>query len=405
VLTRRFSSVLRTGALLCALTVPALAACVQQAPPDLVRSVEDLDRQLVAARGAEFAPDDYRQFVQHWVALKERLRSDDDVISWPWEDNPFETDLRALQEEGSRVLRVATDRQNAERRGAVSNVARLERRLQRFTSRVDRIGSRVALGEQRVETELLVKQARSFLEQGHFAHSVRVAQQADERMTSQAAQLSSELSRYADKGQVTRWRAMVRRVVDWSRQQQAAAIVVVKAERRLTLYKNGRAVLSYRPVRLGFNGVQEKRYEDDGATPEGDYQIVRKRDRGQTEFYRALLLDYPNAADLRRFQAARRAGAIPPGAKIGGNIEIHGEANRQLSETLGCVMLSNRQMDTLFREVEAGTPVTIVGAVDVDNQVAVVLAQLDQGDDDPTEESADPQDAPGRPDETAVEQS
>jgi L,D-peptidoglycan transpeptidase YkuD (ErfK/YbiS/YcfS/YnhG family) len=403
--TRRFSPVLRTGALLCILAVPALAACVQQAPPDLVRSVEELDRQLVAARGAEFAPDGYRQFVQRWVALKERLRSDDDVISWPWEDNPFETDLRALYDEGVRVLAVATDRQHAERRGAVSNVARLERRLQRFTSRVDQLGSRVALGGQRVETELLVKQARSFLEQGHLAHSVRVAQQADQRMTSQAAQLSSELSRYADKEQVARWRAMVRRAVDWSRRHQAEAVVVVKAERRLTLYKNGRPVLSYRPVRLGFNGVQEKRYEDDGATPEGDYRILRKRDRGQTEFYRALLLDYPNAEDLRRFRAARQAGTIPAEARVGGNIEIHGEANHQLSETLGCVMLSNRQMDALFREVEAGTPVTIVGAVDVDNQVAVVLAQLDQGDDFPDDDSAGSQDAPAQPDETAVEQS
>ncbi|MGH7259377.1 MAG: L,D-transpeptidase family protein [Nitrospiraceae bacterium] len=400
---RCVSLVLRTGALLCALTVPVLAACVQQAPPDLVQSVEDLDQQLAAAHGAEFAPDDYRQFVQRWVALKERLRSDDDVISWPWEDNPFETDLRALYEEGSRVLMVATDRQHAERRGAVSNVARLERRLRRFTSRVDQIGSRVTLGGQRVETELLVKQARSFLEQGHFAHSVRVAQQADQRMTSQAAQLSSELSRYADKEQVTRWRAMVRRTVDWSKRHQAAAVVVVKAEQRLTLYKNGRAVVSYRPVRLGFNGVQEKRYEDDGATPEGDYRIIRKRDRGQTEFYRALLLDYPNADDQRRFQSARKAGAIPAEARIGGNIEIHGEANRQLSQTLGCVMLSNRQMNALFREVEVGTPVTIVGAVDVDNQVAVVLAQLDQGDDDPDDGSADSQDAPAPPDETAVE--
>ena len=400
---RCVSLVLRTGALLCALTVPVFAACVQQAPPDLVQSVEDLDQQLAAAHGAEFAPDDYRQFVQRWVALKERLRSDDDVISWPWEDNPFETDLRALYEEGSRVLVVATDRQHAERRGAVSNVARLERRLRRFTSRVDQIGSRVALGGQRVETELLVKQARSFLEQGHFAHSVRVAQQADQRMTSQAAQLSSELSRYVDKEQVTRWRAMVRRTVDWSKRHQVAAVVVVKAEQRLTLYKNGRAVASYRPVRLGFNGVQEKRYEDDGATPEGDYRIIRKRDRGQTEFYRALLLDYPNADDQRRFQSARKAGAIPAEARIGGNIEIHGEANRQLSETLGCVMLNNRQMDALFREVEVGTPVTIVGAVDMDNQVAVVLAQLDQGDDDPDDDGSDLQDAPAPTDETAVE--
>jgi L,D-peptidoglycan transpeptidase YkuD (ErfK/YbiS/YcfS/YnhG family) len=401
----RFSSGRRrVGTVSMALGLLVLSACVQQAPPDLVQSVEALDRQLVAAHSAEFAPEDYRRFVQHWVALQERLRSDNDIVGWPWEDNQFEADLTVLHEEGSRVLALVTDRHDAERQGAASHVARLERQLRRFTDRVDRIGSRVALGERRVETELLVKQARSFMEQGQFVHSKRAARQAAEQMTIQAAQLNSELGRYADKAQVDHWRSMVRRTVDWSRQHQAAALVVVKATKRLTLYRNGRAVMSY-PVRLGFNGVREKRYEDDGATPEGAYRVLRVKDRGQTDFYRAFLLDYPNADDQQRFQSARKTGAIPTRARIGGNIEIHGEANRQLSQTLGCVMLGNRQMDALFRQVEAGTPVTIVGAVDVDNTVAVVLAQLDQSDDEADADGVDPDDAQIAEDEADVGQS
>jgi L,D-peptidoglycan transpeptidase YkuD (ErfK/YbiS/YcfS/YnhG family) len=394
----------RVGTVSMALGLLVLSACVQQAPSDLVQSVEALDRQLAAARSAEFAPEDYRRFVQHWVALQELLRSDNDIVGWPWEENQFEADLTVLHEEGTRVLALVTDRHDAERQGAASHVARLERRLRRFTDRVDRIGSRVALGERRVETELLVKQARSFMEQGQFVHSKRAAQQAAEQMTSQAAQLNSELGRYADKAQVDHWRSMVRRTVDWSRQHRAAALVVVKATKRLTLYRNGRAVTSY-PVRLGFNGVREKRYEDDGATPEGAYRVLRVKDRGQTDFYRAFLLDYPNADDQQRFQSARKTGAIPTQARIGGNIEIHGEANRQLSQTLGCVMLGNRQMDALFRQVEAGTPVTIVGAVDVDNAVAVVLAQLDQSVDEADVDGVDPDDAQIAEDESDVGQS
>ena len=235
---------LRAGAVIAVMSVSLLSACVQQAPPELVQSVEVLDRQLVAAHSAEFAPAEYARFVQRWAALKERLRSDGDLVGWPWEDNPFETDLRALHEEGSRVLALAIDTRNAERRGAATHVARLERRFRRLTSGVDRIGSRVVLGEKRVETELLVRQARSFMEQGRFVQAQRVARQADQRMTNQAAQLNSELSRYADKAQVDHWRAMVRRTVDWSRQHQAAALVVVKAMRRMTLYRNGKAIAS-----------------------------------------------------------------------------------------------------------------------------------------------------------------
>lgn len=370
----------RAVAVVAVLSILLLPACVQQAPPDLVQAVESLNRQLAAARSAEFAPDEYARFVQHWVELKEKLRTDD-VFSWPWEDNPFENDLRALHEEGLRVLGLATDRQTAERKGTASQVARLERRLQRLTRGVDRIGSRGMLGEQRVEAELLVEQARSFLEQGRFAQARLAVRQADERIASQAAQLTAELGRYADPAQVSRWRAMVRQTVAWSREHHAAALVVVKATRRLTLYRDGKPVASY-PVRLGFNGMREKRYEDDGATPEGRYRVVRVKDRGETEFYRAFLLDYPNDEDRRRFQAARQAGVIPPRARIGGNIEIHGESNRPLSQTLGCVMLSNRQIDALFKQVEVGTPVTIVGAVDVDNTVAVVLTQLTRGEDE-----------------------
>ena len=323
------------------LVVALLSACVQQAPPELVQSVEELDRRLADARSAEFAPEEYGRFVRQWVALRERLRADDDVIGWPWEDNPFETDLRALHDEGSRVLALATERQHDTRRDATARIARLERKLRRFTSRVDELGSRVALGERRVETELLIKQARSFLDQGHVVQAVRTSQQARERMASQAAQLNVELSRYADENQLARWRVQGQRAADWSRQHGAAAVVVVKSDRRLILYKNGRAAASY-PVRLGYNGMREKRYQDDGATPEGEYFVTRKRDRGQTEFYRAFLLDYPNAEDRRRFQQARRTGAVPADARIGGNIEIHGEANRRLSETLGCVMLGNQ---------------------------------------------------------------
>lgn len=368
------------------LTMMLGAACLQQAPPDLVQLVEDVDRQLIAARSAEYAPEEYTRFVRQWVALRERLRADDDVVGWPWEDNPFQTDLQALHEEGMRVLALATKRQDDTRRDATTRIARLERKLHRFTNRVDELSSRLTLGERSVETDLLLKQARSFLDQGHVAQAVRTSQQADERMTSQMAKLNVELSRYADAQQVSRWRTQVQRTVEWSKQHRAAAIAVVKADRQLILYKNGRAAASY-PVRLGYNGMQEKRYQDDGATPEGVYVVTRKRDRGQTDFYRAFLLDYPNAEDQRRFHQARRAGAIPAKARIGGNIEIHGEATRRLQETLGCVMLGNRDMDALFRDVEAGTPVTIVGAVDLRNAVAVVLAQLDKADDDAEDEA------------------
>ncbi len=367
---------LRVGITFCTLLL-GLSACVQKAPPELLQAVEVLDRQLVEAQGAEFAPEEYARFVEHWVAVKGRILAEDDVIHWPWETNPLAADLRKVQEQGERAVSVAAQRKEAERRAADSRLVALEERLRLFTSSVGDMGSRVVLGQRPIETELLVKQARSYMEQGLYARSTQAAQKASRLMDGQIELLSTELGRYADERRVTAWRQMVRRTVEWSRTHRAAAIVVSKADRRLTLYRSGRPVVSY-PVELGYNGILEKRYQGDGATPEGRYRVIRKRDRGQTKFYRALLLDYPNSEDRHRFRKARVTGAIPASALIGGQIEIHGGDDRALSQTLGCIMLDNRQIDALFEAIDEGTPVTIVGAVNVTNSVALALAELAQ---------------------------
>ena len=126
-------------------------------------------------------------------------------------------------------------------------------------------------------------------------------------------------------------------------------------------------------------GVLEKQFQGDGATPEGRYHVTDRRGQGQTQFYRALALDYPNVEDRRRFQLAKRSGKIPSSKGIGGQIEIHGADNEQLAQTLGCIMLDNPNMAALYERVPVGTPVTIVGALTKKNAVASTLAQLDRG--------------------------
>lgn len=374
--------------LICIVLVIGPLGCVQKAPPELVQAVEDLDRQLIAEQGAEFAPDEYGRFINHWVSLKGRLLTDEDLIRWPWEPDTLVADLRRVQEEGALAVSAATQRREAGRQEAEARLQALERRLVRFNSGLDEMGSRVVLGQRPVETELLAKQARAFFTQRLYARSLESIQGAAELLSEQTATLNAELGRYGNEEHVAAWRRMVQRTVTWSRVHRAAAIVVSKADRKLTLYRNGQPVLSY-SVRLGYNGVMEKRYQGDGATPEGEYRVIRKRDRGETRFYRALLLDYPNTEDRRRFRAAVNRGVIPSEAFIGGEIEIHGgEGGKDttLSQTLGCVMLENRQIDALFQQTETGTPVTIVGALKVDNAVSLGLASLDRDDEEEEDE-------------------
>ncbi|HEY3496324.1 MAG TPA: L,D-transpeptidase family protein, partial [Polyangiaceae bacterium] len=126
------------------------------------------------------------------------------------------------------------------------------------------------------------------------------------------------------------------------------------------LYVNGRLAESY-SVDLGSNVLDRKVAAGDQATPEGRYRIVRRLDEGESRYYKALLLDYPNEADRRRLEEHRESGAVSASARSGGLIEIHGEGGRGTNWTDGCVALANGDMDELFRRVKVDTPVTIVG--------------------------------------------
>ena len=352
-----------------------LAGCVPAVPPDLIAEIEAIDRDLIALRAPEAAPEDYTRFARQWISLKTRVQTDDDLIRWPWESNDLENELRQLHGEGWSAVSRLNSRQTAQRQKAESALSRLETQFLSVTSHVESIEGRIALGGKPVHTDLLLKQARLFFDQKDYARAIHTAEQAGHALAAQTAALIQELGRYADNQQVAAWQALAKQTVDWSRIHQSTAIVVSKAERELTLYKNGRKVLSY-PVRLGFNGIRSKRFQGDGATPEGRYRVTDLRGAGQTQFYRALVLDYPNAEDRWRFRLAQKSGTIARTSRIGGQIEIHGRENELMAQTLGCIMLDNADMAALFAQVSTGTPVTIVGAVTRENAVAMALAHL-----------------------------
>jgi L,D-peptidoglycan transpeptidase YkuD (ErfK/YbiS/YcfS/YnhG family) len=351
------------------------AGCVEAVPPDVIEAVESIDRDLIQLRAAEVAPNDYSSFAHQWVTLRARVETEEDAIRWPWESNDLEQALRKLQAEGTRTVARLAEQQDTIRRSAGRQLAHVEDRAKLIATEVSAIDSRLVLGEKPVEIDLLIKQARAFYEQGRYAQSLDASERALQNLATQTAMLTHELGRYASRDRIAHWQRMAKETIEWSRVHHTAAIVVSKAERSLVLYRSGQKMLSY-TVRLGFNGIKEKRYQGDGATPEGRYRVTSKRGQGQTQFYRALMLDYPNQEDRRRFVLERKTGRIPALRGIGGQIEIHGVENELMAQTLGCVMLENPQMAALFERVDKGTPVTIVGALHEQNSVAVVLANL-----------------------------
>ncbi|MBZ5639387.1 MAG: L,D-transpeptidase [Acidobacteriia bacterium] len=180
-------------------------------------------------------------------------------------------------------------------------------------------------------------------------HALRVGDEA-----------ASAAARFTDARMVATWKHMADDTVAWSRETGSPAVVVYKENHRLTVFQGGRPVRSY-AVELGYNSTRDKIHSGDAATPEGRYRITAKKGQGNSTYYKALLLNYPNEEDRAQFERARRGGQLPRWARMGGLIEIHGDGGRGKDWTKGCLALANPDIDDLFKRVGVGTPVTIVG--------------------------------------------
>jgi murein L,D-transpeptidase YafK len=137
----------------------------------------------------------------------------------------------------------------------------------------------------------------------------------------------------------------------------ADRVVVDKRARTLTLLR-GEAVLKTYRVSLGGAPVGHKRQEGDERTPEGLYRIDARNPRSRMHL--SLHISYPDSADV----AQARARGVSPG----GMIMIHGITNglgwigrlhRLADWTDGCVAVTNREMDEIWRAVPIGTPIEI----------------------------------------------
>jgi murein L,D-transpeptidase YafK len=134
-------------------------------------------------------------------------------------------------------------------------------------------------------------------------------------------------------------------------------IVVEKSARRLSIFRGGQKLKSYR-IALGRNPIGAKEQEGDLKTPEGIYQIDSRNP--QSRFHLALHISYPSDEDNAR--AAAR------GVLAGYDIMIHGLPNgegwigafhRRTDWTAGCIALTDEEIEELWRATPDGAIVEI----------------------------------------------
>ena len=134
-------------------------------------------------------------------------------------------------------------------------------------------------------------------------------------------------------------------------------IVVTKHKRTLDLISNNQIVKSYK-ISLGRVPKGQKEFEGDKKTPEGLYCINDKN--SQSGYHKNLGISYPNEHDIKH------AGLI--GKNPGGLIKIHGIRNGfgwigrfhlLFDWTLGCIAMTNKEIDELYENIKVGTPIEI----------------------------------------------
>lgn len=138
---------------------------------------------------------------------------------------------------------------------------------------------------------------------------------------------------------------------------RADRVVVLKKERTLELLSQGKVIKTYK-VALGGDPVGPKTGHGDHKTPEGVYVLDYRN--AHSQFYKSIHVSYPNEHD--------RARARQKGVSTGGDIFVHGlpngygaigAAHRLKDWTDGCIAVTDKEMDEIWKAVPDGTQIEI----------------------------------------------
>ena len=159
--------------------------------------------------------------------------------------------------------------------------------------------------------------------------------------------------------------------------RQIVRIEIWKSSRRLraTCDDGGDLVMT---VAIGRGEDDAKEESGDARTPEGRYAVAGPA--RASRFHLFIPIDYPSVADAERGLSAgivdattharildaHAAGELPPqDTALGGSIGLHGEGTRWQGETersdwtLGCIAVSDDEIERLAESVAVGVPVWI----------------------------------------------
>ena len=360
---------LKTGLMIAALV--ALFGCSEPPVPSEVPLAFSQEQDLWRAGASVFAPDDYTGYRISLETSRSLLNTERARFVWFQDYDKVRSAFVEVLQKGDALGKKIQGVKDQERSVAMGRLEEMEGSFRLLRGLSAELKDNRFNGRYVAKAEVDLVEARRLITSGDCRAAGAVMDRADRALKEKVRLVGPLLQRFTDNGQIRRWQGMVNDTIADSKKSQGLAIVISKLERQLTLYRGGKEIRRFQ-VGFGFNMLSDKLHSGDKATPEGCYKVISKNQNSR--YYRALLIDYPNAEDRQRYQAALRRGQIPRWAGLGSLIEIHGGGRTGL--TNGCVALENEDMDTLFAMIAPGTPVTIVGTQRPDKGLLVALRNL-----------------------------
>ena len=125
----------------------------------------------------------------------------------------------------------------------------------------------------------------------------------------------------------------------------------------MKVFSNRELLKTYK-ISLGKKPIGKKEFEGDKRTPEGIYYINDKN--SESGYHLNLGISYPNELDKEHADKMNK--------KPGGLINIHGLKNgigfigkfhRFFDWTLGCIAVTNKEIEELYENVPIGTEIEI----------------------------------------------
>ena len=351
------------------LLIGILSCSARPLPPEVeIAKKQELD--LWRAGAPLYAPSEYSQYKTSLENIKALLIKEEAKLSWFRKYDALQEQYRKTIEEGSKILKLVEERKRQKAQVVSQAISEYRQRVSDIAKLSSLINEGSLARRNLTKADVLVRESEILFEKGDYIGAEARLSEVPSLLDSAENSVSPILNRFTNAEHLRQWLRWAQETIEQSKATNDYAIVVSKADRTLILYKAGRAIKTYK-VGLGRNGSLDKLHAGDGATPEGKYHITKKIPRSR--YYKALLINYPNSEDRRRFEEAKRKGLIPRNVGIGGLVEIHGGG--QDSMTYGCISLDNDKMAELYNIVDIGTPITIVGAIGHNNEISKALGR------------------------------